>query len=379
MKLKVRTSAVTPLVQIESSETRMNAKSGHEKKVITVKTRIIIDGNDIVKIPVYTGNGFRGLLRRKMSELILEEANRKGIKIDTTNYFLMVAGGGANYQKQDFSVVQKVKELNPIISILGTSLAVPGKLIVTDLIPDYKDYLYVGKKKIEETETDDNQNEFVDIENNTSVPIKRCALIKERTFTKKDDILAQTKFGRFLSSEDIKQWEETMEEEKIKDKEKESDRLTVQSILNAEYIVPGTKFTGYIATKEDLTEIEYGLLLKGIANLTEEYLGAGSSNGFGIMNYSIYDNDKITDKNRNGEEIITSLVDSDNLLSRKISLTEREYEQNCIAAFDRWLQGITEDNINVAKLMKSTSEKKADKTKKAKEKNSKKEEEESQE
>ena len=54
MKLKVRTSAVTPLVQIESSETRMNAKSGHEKKVITVKTRIIIDGNDIVKIPVYS-------------------------------------------------------------------------------------------------------------------------------------------------------------------------------------------------------------------------------------------------------------------------------------------------------------------------------------
>ena len=379
MKLKVRTSAVTPLMQIESSETRIDAKSGHEKNVTTIKTRFVIDDDSIVKIPIYTGNGFRGLLRRKMSELILEEASRKGIKIDTTNYFLMVAGGGANYQKQDFSVVQRVKELNPVISILGTSLAVPGKLMVTDLIPDYKDYLYVGKKKIEETETDDNQNEFADIENNTSVPIKRCALIKERTFTKKDDIIGQTKYGRFLSAEDIKQWEDTMEEEKIKDKEKESDRLTVQSILNAEYVVPGTKFTGYIATKEDLTEIEYGLLLKGIANLTEEYLGAGSSNGFGIMNYNVYYNDKITGENRNGEEIITSLVDSNNLLSRKISITEREYEQNCIAAFDKWLKSISQDNIDVARLMKSTSEKKADKTKKAKEKNSKKEEAESQE
>jgi CRISPR type IV-associated protein Csf2 len=383
MKLKVKAVAVTPLMQIESTEKRPDAKSGHDKNVTKIKTRYVIEDDSLVKIPIYTGNGFRGLLRRKMSEIILEEATKKGIKIDTTNYFMMVAGGGANYQKQEFSVLQKVKELNPVISILGTSLAVPGKLIVTDLIPDYKDFLYFGKsKKSEEEETDDN-NEFADIEsasnNLTTTPIKKCALIKERTFTKKDDILAQTKYGRFLSSEDIKKWEDIIEEEKVKDKEKDSDRLTIQSILNAEYIVPGAKFTGYITAKDDLTNIEYGLLLRAIANLTEEFLGAGSSMGFGIMNYNIYDNDKISDKNRDGEEVVTSLVDSENLLSRKLSITEREYELNCIAAFDKWLNDITEDNIDIARLMKSSSEKKAQKTEKAKAKKAKKDEEESEE
>ena len=147
MKLKVKAVAVTPLMQIESTEKRPDAKSGHDKNVTKIKTRYVIEDDSLVKIPIYTGNGFRGLLRRKMSEIILEEATKKGIKIDTTNYFMMVAGGGANYQKQEFSVLQKVKELNPVISILGTSLAVPGKLIVTDLIPDYKDFLYFGKSK----------------------------------------------------------------------------------------------------------------------------------------------------------------------------------------------------------------------------------------
>ena len=371
MKLKLRATTITPLMQIESTEKRPDAKSGHDKNVTKIKTRYVIEDDSLVKIPIYTGNGFRGLLRRKMSEIILEEATKKGIKIDTTNYFMMVAGGGANYQKQEFSVVQKVKELNPVISILGTSLAVPGKLIVTDLIPDnYRDFLYTTKRRNdEEINTDDKSSEFGDFENTSSdvgTSFKKCALIKERTFTKKDDVIAQTKYGRFLSSEDIRDWEDKMENEKIKDKKEESDRLTIQSILNAEYIIPGTKFTGYITLKsEDLTDIEYGLLLKALANLTGEFLGASSSIGFGIMNYNFFDNDKITDKNRDGEEIIASLVEDNNLLQRKISITEREHEQNCIAEFDKWLANLNEDNINISKLMQSSSEKKTEKAEKA--------------
>ncbi len=372
--LKVNFTAVTPFMQTETTETRR--KEGEEKAITTIKTRTIYDEETggLVKLPIYTGNGFRGLLRRKMSEILLEEAQRKEIKINTTDYFLMTAGGGANYQKQEFDIVQKVKSLNPLISLLGTSLAIPGKLIVTDFMPvDYRPYLYEFKSKNAEA----NGEEF---QNNVPMLHYGCSLIQTRTFTKKDDILNQTKFGRFLSKEDVKAWEETIEKERAERKnEKENnenkksedkkERKTIQSILNAEYIIPGTKFAGYITVKDDLTDIEYGLLLKGLANLTYEYLGAGSSNGFGIANYNIYD--AVT-----GEEVISSLVDSENLLFRKLSITEREYELNCIAAVGKWLNDITEDNIDIAKLMKSSSEKKAQKTEKAK---AKKDEEESEE
>ena len=360
MKLKVNATTVTPLMQIEASETRRD-KNGVKKLITTVKTRFVENENiGLVKIPIYTGNGFRGLLRRMMSEIILEEAIKKGIKINTSDYFLMVAGGGANYQKQDFDVVEKVRFLNPVISILGTSLAVPGKLIVTDLTPEnYEEHLYEYKsrKNNEEVETAgiEDESEF----NNENIGVIEtakygCSLIQTRTFTKKDDILAQTKFGRFLSKEDISDWEKKISEEKNKNKEAgEGERLTIQSILSAEYIVPGTKFAGYILSKEALTDVECGLLLRGLTNLTGEYLGAGSSNGFGIANYNIYDKD--------GNEVISSLVDSDNLLRRTTTVTERDHEKGCIAKFNEWLSNLTEDNINVSGLMKSTEKKKAEK------------------
>ena len=352
--LKVNFTAVTPLMQIETMETRRD-KEGAEKSVTAIKTRTIYDEEigGLVKLPVYTGNGFRGLLRRKMSEILLEEALEKGIKINTTDYFLMVAGGGANYQKQEFDIVQKVKSLNPVISLLGTSLAIPGKLIVTDFMPaDYRSYLYEFKSK----NAEDNGEEFQD-----NVPMVRygCSLIQTRTFTKKDDILNQTKFGRFLSKEDVKAWEETIEKEraekennKNKKSEDKKERKTIQSILNAEYIIPGTKFTGYISFKEPITDLEYGLLLKGLANLTYEYLGAGSSNGFGIANYNIYDD--VT-----GGEVIFSLVSSDNLLKRTLSTPQSEHESKCISLFEDWLSKLSDDNINVSTLMKSKDEKKA--------------------
>ena len=360
--LKVNFTAVTPFMQIETTETRR--KEGEEKAITTIKTRTIYDEEigGLVRLPIYTGNGFRGLLRRKMSEILLEEAQRKEIKINTTDYFLMTAGGGANYQKQEFDIVQKVKSLNPVISLLGTSLAIPGKLIVTDFMPvDYRPYLYEFKSK----NAEDNGEEF-------NVPMLHygCSLIQIRTFTKKDDILNQTKFGRFLSKEDVKAWEETIEKERAERKnEKENnenkksedkkERKTIQSILNAEYIIPGTKFAGYITVKDDLTDIEYGLLLKGLANLTYEYLGAGSSNGFGIANYNIYD--AVT-----GEEVISSLVSSDNLLKRTLSMPQSEHESKCISSFEDWLSKLSDDNISVSKIMKSKDDKKAQKEKKSK-------------
>ena len=237
MKLMVNFTAVTPLMQTETTETRR--KEGEEKAITTIKTRTIYDeeAGGLVKLPVYTGNGFRGLLRRKMSEILLEEAQRKEIKINTTDYFLMTAGGGANYQKQEFDIVQKVKSLNPVISLLGTSLAIPGKLIVTDFMPvDYRPYLYEFKSK----NAEDNGEEF-------NVPMLHygCSLIQIRTFTKKDDILNQTKFGRFLSKEDVKAWEETIEKERAL----RIDCIVFLSFLSSDFLFSLFSFSFFLSAR----------------------------------------------------------------------------------------------------------------------------------
>jgi CRISPR type IV-associated protein Csf2 len=370
MDLKVNFTTVTPLMQIETTGIKRDS-NGDEKSVTSIKRRTIYDEGveGLVTLPIYTGNGFRGLLRRKMSEILLEKALEKGIKISTTDYFLMTAGGGANYQKQEFDVVKKVQELNPVISILGTSLAIPGKLIVTDFMPDnYRPYLFEYKRKDKNQNTSEQSSEE-ELETSENVPSVRfgCSFIQERTFTKKDDLLAQTKFSRFLSKEDIKVWEEVIEKERAEKANKNNteenqgdkkERKTIQSILNAEYIIPGVKFTGYISEKEPLTDIEFGLLLKALKNLTYEYLGAGSSNGFGIVNYNIYD--------VIGGEVLSSLVDSNNLLNRTISDSMSEYDDtNCISSFEKWLSELKSDNINVSKIMRSKDEKKAQKSKKS--------------
>lgn len=345
LKLKIEATLVTPMTQIESSEQRPNKnKPGEKVNITTVKTRAVLDDKyGIVKLPIYTGNGFRGLLRRKMSEIILEKALKKGIKPTRDDYYFMVAGGGANYQKQDFDVVEKVRFLNPVISVLGTSLAVPGKLIVTDLLPvNYDSYLYAYRRREEDFEDEDNYNKAQNW---------GCSLIKTLTFSKKDDVLDQTKFGRFISPEDVKAWEKFMENETS---EEGKERKTIRSFLSKEYVVPGTKFRGFIGSKEPLTEIEYGLVLKGLMDLTNENLGAGAANGFGVANYNIYSS--IDEK-----EIISSLVNERFILERTVESPKSEYEKHCIFEFEKWLENLTDANINVSGLMKSTEKKKAEK------------------
>ena len=76
----------------------------------------------MVNAPYYTANGFRGLLRRKASEILFSNATKKGIAYSHDSYFLHFAGGSSAFTSSskiqpDFSKVLQIKELNPLVSL----------------------------------------------------------------------------------------------------------------------------------------------------------------------------------------------------------------------------------------------------------------------
>ena len=67
MDLKVNFTTVTPLMQIETTGIKRDS-NGDEKSVTSIKRRTIYDEGveGLVTLPIYTGNGFRGLLRQRL-------------------------------------------------------------------------------------------------------------------------------------------------------------------------------------------------------------------------------------------------------------------------------------------------------------------------
>jgi len=334
MQITFKVKNITPICQIEGNrEERVEYLDNAKLNATTVKTLTKLFNGYPVDIPIYTGNALRGLYRRVCGEILIEEHIKKGNKIKAEDFHLMMAGGGSNYQSQPFEIEEKVRELNPVISAFGTSLAIEGKLMITHLEPE--DAL------IKIIERDDD-----------SFAISQ--IIKRMIFIKKDDILQKTKFGRFLTKEDVIAWEnivqETQEkrkEERKKDKElveKKTKKEAIQSILAKHYIIPNVTFKGFLGTKYPLTEIEEGMLIKGLEKLVHQMLGSTLNLGFGVCDWDITLNDT-------GSKIIAKSKD-ENLFEKEVDLLLSDEDKKKVEAFEVWLENIKPENIEISKILK---------------------------
>ena len=328
MKVKIIAKNITPLAQIESDRKENNLTT------ITIKTLTKIINGIPTEIPIYTANGFRGLLRRIASDIICEEAKKKGIKISTTDFHLMYAGGGNNFQDQPVEIEEKVRELNPVISLFGTSLAVEGKLAITHLEPI---------------------NPLIRIYENEDGSLNaRSQLIRKIVMIKKDDVLDHTAFAmKILSKEDIKKWEEFVkenQEERAKDRTSEKDKEdktkkeTIKHIFAKYYLVPNTEMQGFISNKTgyEFTDLEKGLLIEVFKRLGKFPLGSTQNLGFGLMEYNISldGEDKIVIKR--GENIFLDEVEEDIINEELIKAKE---------AFKNYFDNLSEENIAISKVL----------------------------
>lgn len=337
MEIKIKGTTATELCQIDKSEKATAVKN---PKIVIKNQKVLAKnsfGNKVLATtPIYTGNSFRGKLRRKALEFLIDSIIRKGLKLPSdANFNLMNAGGGNDFQAQKFEVVDNIRQLNPIISVFGASLAVPGKLVTPNLIPfktvesDLLEY-YFG-------ETEDGK--------------LYSTITTTETFIKCDDLLTKSGNARFLDDESIAAWRDKVEgnnkdrasSRAAADSDEKVKKESIKSMNDREFIVRGVDLYSSIESSSNMTPIERGMIYKAIEEVSLESLGSNSSRGFGKINYEI-----CFDEN----SILETKVDH----YLKAHIIKKSYSAEVmedIKAFESWLENIEENNYAIAELMKS--------------------------
>lgn len=327
---KLELTTVTPFLQIE--ESGKDFRTG-APKLFAKRKECVVDGK-IGRYPFLSGGEYRGLKHREVADIVFAKAIEKGIKLDPTNVHILQAGGGSNFQEQPIDVALKVRELNPIVSVYGVSLAIEGKLMVSDFEPTDKMFTEVKDKDI-----------------------LMSRLIQTQSYIKKDELLASpntNRYGRVLSVDDLLAYQEenkdVQEQRKSEREDKASTtktkKLGIQAYNIREYVIPGTKFVGYIGAKWDFTDLEKGMLLVGMERMLKRQLGSSHNVGFGVMEQSIQKVDEtgmleIMSASKNEKDIFSPITE--------LKLTAEE--RRCVDVFYDWLENITEENVLLSKTL----------------------------
>lgn len=376
----------SPLCQIDKTEDATSVKNS----IIRVKKQKVFVENKhgqrkALSVPIYTGNGFRGMLRRETMAVMLEAvvrnaenkitqateelrvalledelaetpaekedasvaiakaktnktlAEKESEKTIATpeDYHLMNAGGGNLYQEQPFDVEDSIRELNPQISIFGASLAIKGKLRVSNFIP---------------LEKDESGEVFYQF-HESSEGNAYSSILADTTVIVRDGILDRDKNSQYLTREQIEEWlvksdaniKARAKDREEKDKKTKTKKQTIRGAIDREYVAVGVDFFGGISEREKLTSIEKGLLVMGIERAILNNLGSTSANDFGKVNYTIEidkDSKLKTEVNEYGKCEITSRYYSDEL-------------NTCISDTKEFLTEITRENLEITKILVS--------------------------
>jgi len=335
--VKIKFTTRSPLCQIDTSRVE-DGKSRILIKKLKVNVKNSLGQNIVAETPVYTANGFRGALRREAFAIFLEAIAKKGLKnksgtvMSDINFHLHNAGGGNLHQTQPFEIVDEVRELNPLISLFGASLAVEGKLKVSNLIPFI---------------IDDNGEEQYYLRETKDGNWMYSPIVGDVTLIKRDGLLIRDENSRYMTVEQIREWQEKnlenlknrrdARDDKTKDKVKKE---TIASMIDREYVCEGVDFYGNISFKSSLTDIEKGLLYKALERLSMRSLGSGASNDLGRVDYHINFDDESDYETKHDK-----FGDIDKM--KRYSPTV----QKCFEALDDFLAKIELKNIEMDEIL----------------------------
>lgn len=331
MKIGIKFTTVTPLCQIFGLEERQ--ENGSKVKITAIqKLPMFVEVGEhkyATKIPIYTANGFRGKLRREATSLLINKALEKNISLGKNalsvgkNFHAMNAGSSTSYTNLDFATENEIRNENPVISLLGTSLAVSGKINVSPFIP----------KKVSK---DGELEHYVNVNDNNRA---YSTIIEKNTIYKKDDIISRSRFAAPLGDDFLDEWEQLVAEAKANKKVSNLDAGHVQ--VNEE-VMAGVDFYGSIISSDKLTDVEKGLLIASLLKMSSESIGALNASGRGKVNYEIIINDNGT----TNDGIIRSQWD-EYLSESKVTYELSDEMQNALDIFNAWLDDISEENIQV--------------------------------
>jgi len=360
MKIDIKFTTVTPLCQMANLEKKMIDGAEVNYQAIQKLPMFIEMGDEkvFVKLPVFTANGFRGMLRRAETSILYKKAIEKGLDLGKNkntasmgkSFFAQNAGGNVSYTNASLKEERDIREANPVVSMLGASLAVSGKLGVSPMFPKEKD---LDGNLVYPVAKSNGENTFY---------YPKCTYIHVRY--KHDDLKVNSENSKLFSFEQLDAWEKEVAASKVRAKElkekqkslkdknekeqlkKDSQDLTVGHVITNEEVCAGTDFYGSIVSTDVLTDIEKGLLIRSLIDISKKEMGALNSIGRGKVNYEIVF----------GESVIRSEW-NEFKSSCSVHVTLDKEMQGYVDVFNEWLENIEEKNIQISEMLDKIGEK----------------------
>lgn len=203
------------------------------------------------KLPVITANSIRGRIRDSGAKHFLDTV---GAKVDKDVFHVFFSGGNlSGTMKNDIEKARKVREVFPLVSILGAGLG--------DIILSGKTNFTFAYPVCAESE------EITKINSSKSWH----ELIEEIEFTRTDDS-KDDKLSTYM----------------LNATEESTGTATTQMRYSVQYMAAGTEFIQSINLFDNATDLEKGALLSSIAEwFKTPTLGGMASKGFGYFDADI--------------------------------------------------------------------------------------------
>jgi CRISPR type IV-associated protein Csf2 len=345
---KIDTEVVTPVLQIEptaSSDKDLNTKAS----MVRTKKRTIVLNGKTFKVPYFSANGLRGIMRRNLAATIFSTLeNKDGKKMNVKNLHLYSSGGStSNDGISDLNYVQKeeLRENNPFISIFGAGLSdIDGKLSVSDLAFDLDSLDEAQIKKLVDSSYgvrfDETQR------NSIMSPLLDASAIEKYT-TELNELRASNKQARKLEDEikKLKELDDKSQAEITELEEKEiklaslieEKGMSYQQVYKSENISIGSKLYSSVAPRAgyDFNELEKAVILYGLLLTSKQCIGSWARVGYGALKWHIRDED--------GETLFKTTPNPKYTLSSEIEVTE--LGNKILAPLDDYLENLNRENI----------------------------------
>jgi CRISPR type IV-associated protein Csf2 len=317
--LNITAKTVTPLHQ--------TAPSGSQRR------RFIYENGERGSVPFFSANGLRGAIRRIATRQQVEAAKRIdpdfSKKVTPEIFYLYTSGAGLSSISVETVVTPEnetqIRADHPILSVFGAGLSgLPGKLAVADLFPSSDTELFIETEK----------GRFP-------------AILGSNTFFRVDSIRNSGLWRGVLDVEEIQKWRDEYTELVIAGKQKKSDdgeekakeeNSHIQQPVEIDFIIPGVTLTSSISGlygDDSLTDVELGMVLSALKELSRHQIGAHRRIGFGVLDWTV---------ESSGEVLFRTTSAPDYVLDRTTVVTEAG--QKLIDAWEDWLKDNATKMVN---------------------------------
>ncbi len=231
----------------------------------------IRSGDNIIPVPVLSGNSFRGAWRDLLAMHMVEALGIK--RLSATSFVTFFSGG--SLREGEGALADALYANFPALSLLGFSMG--GRMFASRVGLDFAVPL-----------TEETRQYAHDAYPKLTLPVQTIsinAITGMTMMTRKDDHskapLIELKVGDAFESNDVSESNETPETE-----DTEERRSPTQMIYHVEYIVPGTQLVHGFRTVYPVSDLELGALIKVLELASQRPLGGLGSKGFGRMEWT---------------------------------------------------------------------------------------------